>query len=65
MRKNKVLYDAAMKQFDTLLPDHMKDDYKNALAACKDAVAGEKNPCEAAMNVLQCNYKNNPSFMFV
>lgn len=65
MRKNKVNYDAAMKQFDTLLPDHMKDDYKNGLTACKDAAGGEKNACEVAYKLILCNFKNNPSFSFV
>lgn len=65
MKKNKVNYDAAMKQFDTMLPDDMKDDYKNALTACKDAAAGEKNACEAAYKFILCFQKNNPQFAFV
>lgn len=54
-----------MKQFDTLLPDHMKDDYKHALEACKDAAGGEKNACEVALKLIQCNFKNNKSYSFV
>lgn len=65
MRKNKVNFDAAMKQFDTLLPDHMKDDYKNGLTACKDAGGAEKNPCEVAQKLILCNFKSNPQFTFV
>lgn len=65
MRKNKLNFDAAMKQFDTLLPDNMKDDYKNGLNACKDAIGGEKNPCDAAFKLIKCNAENNPSFTFV
>lgn len=49
MRKSKVNYDAAMKQFDLLLPDSMKDDYKNALTKCKDSANGEKNACEVSI----------------
>lgn len=65
MRKNKINYEGAMKQFDTLLPDHMKDDYKNGLTACKDSAGGEKNPCEVAHKLILCNLKNNPQFTFV
>lgn len=65
MKKNKVNYDSAMKSFDTMLPDDMKDDYKNALTACKDATAGEKNACEAAHKFIVCFHKNNPQFSFV
>lgn len=54
-----------MKQMDTLLPDSIKDDYKNALTKCKDAANGEKNPCEVAYKVAVCNHANNPSFVFV
>ncbi|XP_055326705.1 uncharacterized protein LOC129580384 [Sitodiplosis mosellana] len=65
MKKNKVNYDSAMKSFDTMLPDDMKDDYKNSLTTCKDAAAGVKNACDAAHKVVTCVYKNNPKFMFV
>lgn len=65
MRKNKINYDAAMKQFDTLLPDHMKDDYKNSLTTCKDAAGGEKNACEVAHKLILCSFKTNKSFSFV
>lgn len=61
MKKNKVNYDSAMKQFDTMLPDDIKDDYKNALTTCKDATGGEKNACEAAYKFILCFHKNNPS----
>lgn len=65
MRKNKVNFEGAMKQFDTLLPDSLKDDYKSALTTCKDAAGGEKNACEVAFKLIQCNYKNNKSFQWV
>lgn len=65
MRKSKVNYDAAMKQFDLLLPDDMKDDYKTALTKCKDSANGEKNACEAAFKVVVCFSTENPKFTFV
>lgn len=64
MKKNKINYDAAMKQFDALLPDELVDPFKNALTVCKDATAGEKNACEAASKFLVCFYNNNPNFTF-
>lgn len=54
-----------MKQFDLLLPDDMKDPYKNALTTCKDSANGEKNACEAAYKLLTCFAANNPKFSFV
>ncbi|XP_031634692.1 uncharacterized protein LOC116347992 [Contarinia nasturtii] len=65
MRKAKLNYDSALKSFDTMLPDPIKDDYKNALSACKDAANGEKNSCEAAYKILTCFANKNPSFRFV
>lgn len=62
MRKNKINFDAAMKQFDALLPDNMKEPYKNALIKCKDVANGEKNACEAAYKLLICFVNNNPEF---
>lgn len=51
-----------MKQFDALLPDNMKEPYKNALIKCKDVANGEKNACEAAYKLLICFVNNNPEF---
>lgn len=65
MKKNKVNYDAAMKQFDTLLPDNMKEPYKQALTTCKDSANGEKNACEVAYKLINCFRANNPMFTFV
>lgn len=65
MKKSKVNYEAAMKQFDILLPDNLKEPYKKALTICKDAANGEKNACEAAFKLLMCFKDNNPVFTFV
>lgn len=65
MRKSKVNFDASMKQFDIMLPDTIKEDWKNALVACKEATEGEKNACEAAHKMVLCFSNNNPSFRFV
>lgn len=65
MRKSKVNYDAAMKQFDLLLPEDIKEVYKAALTRCKDSANGEKNACEAAYKVVVCFSTDNPKFTFV
>lgn len=65
MKKSKINYEAAMKQFDLLLPDDMKEPYKSALTKCKDVSNGEKNPCEAAYKLLICFKDSNPKFTFV
>lgn len=65
MRKSKINYEAALKQFDLLLPDDIRDDWKNAMTACKDSTDGEKNGCEAAHKFALCFANANPSFGFV
>lgn len=37
MKKNKVAYEAAMKQMDALMPDELRDPYKTSLTTCKDS----------------------------
>lgn len=64
MKKNKILYDSAMKQFDVLLPEDYKEPYKSALTKCKDSTGGAKNACDAAYNMLKCFHANNPKFTF-
>lgn len=64
MKKNKVTYESAIKQFDALLPDDYKEPYKKGLTICKDATGGVKSAPEAAYNVLKCFYANNPKFTF-
>lgn len=65
MKKAKVNYEAAMKQFDLLLPDDYKEPYKSALTKCKDEGNGEKQMCEAAYKILICFRDNNPKFTLV
>lgn len=65
MRKSKINYDAAMKQFELLLPDNLKDSYKSALTTCKDAPGGEKNACESAYKFAVCFADANPNYRFV
>lgn len=64
MKKSKINYDAAMKQFDLLLPDEYRDPYKSALTACKESTAGIKDPCDAALALCKCFYANNSKFTF-
>lgn len=64
MKKSKITYESAMRQFDVLLPEDYKEPYKHALDACKDSTGGVKNPCDAAYNFIKCFYNNNPKFNF-
>lgn len=64
MKKNKILFDAAKRQFDVLLPDEYKEPWKHALEVCKDGTGGAKNPCDAAINFVKCFRDNNPLFTF-
>lgn len=64
MKKNKMNFDAAMKQFDLLLPDEYREPYKSALTTCKDSSAGIKEACDAALALLKCFSANNSKFTF-
>lgn len=64
MKKSKVMVEAALKQFDLLLPDDMKEPYKTSLNICKDSTKGVKDNCEAAYILTQCFFKNNDRFLF-
>lgn len=64
MKKSKILYESAIKQFDLLLPDDMKEPYKNSLNVCKDVIKGIKDGCEAGIILVQCFFKNNDKFIF-
>lgn len=43
MKKNKVIYEAAIKQMDLLLPEDLAEPYKYAMTVCKDT--GNLNSC--------------------
>lgn len=64
MKKSKVNYEGALKQFDVLLPADYKEPFKSALEKCKDSTAGIKNACDAAYAFLKCFYDNNSKFTF-
>lgn len=64
MKKNKVTYETALKQFDALLPDDLVEPYKNGLTICKDSTGGVKSALEVAYVLLKCFYANNPKFTF-
>lgn len=64
MKKNKITYESAVRQFEGLLPEEYKAPYKHALDACKDATGGAKNQCDVAYNFLKCFHDNNTKFTF-
>lgn len=64
MKKNKINYDATLKQIDMLMPDEMKDDYRRALLNCKESGVGIKDACDAAYAILSCMFKEFPAMLF-
>ncbi|XP_059621568.1 general odorant-binding protein 72-like [Phlebotomus argentipes] len=64
MKRGKVNVPASLKQIDVLVPEDLKDDYRNALDACKDSAKGIKDNCEAAYAFLKCTHVKNPSYDF-
>lgn len=63
-KKGKLLYDAGLKQINTMLPENMRADYVAALDACREAGKGLKDNCDAAYEMIQCFMQNNPVFIF-
>lgn len=64
MKKNKVNYEQAQKQFE-LLPEEYKEPWKKAMNICKEKVVVVKNPCDFALNVIKCFHDNNEKYGFV
>lgn len=62
MKRNKVLFDAARKQMEVLLPEEMKGDWLNALTICEKKAEIVKNACDTAYNIMICFQQNNPNF---
>lgn len=63
MKKGKLLYDAVIKSIDTLMPEEMRADTRNAIESCKDEISGMKDSCEAGFKLLQCFHPKNPRFI--
>lgn len=64
MKKAKLQYASVMKTIDVILPDELKEDYRNSFTICKDVINGVKDQCEGAYTLLKCIQKNNPTFVF-
>nr|AWC08423.1 odorant-binding protein 12 [Bradysia odoriphaga] len=58
MKKNKVLYEAAMKQMEKLLSGDALEENRVSLTKCKDSAVGIKDNCEAGFVVTKCFYDN-------
>lgn len=63
-KRTKVLVDAAIKQFDVLLPDERKDSFKNALKVCQNEGQGLKDVCEFGFLLTKCFQEKIPNFVF-
>lgn len=64
VKRTKVLPEAAVKQFDVLLPDEYKKHYMNAMDTCKGVVAGIKDLCELGFAITKCFQGSMPTFFF-
>lgn len=62
MKRNKVLFDAAKKQMEVLLPEDAKAVWLNALDICQKKTEIVKNACDTAFNIMVCFKENNPNF---
>lgn len=64
MKRNKVMFEGARKQLETLLPDDVKPYWLKAVDICEPKVEIVKNQCETAYNIMVCFQKENPKFGF-
>lgn len=65
MKKGKILYEACVKNIETLMPDEITEGALKAINVCKDVshpVAATKDYCEAAAVTLKCLMNQDPSF---
>uniref|UniRef100_A0A1B0DGX3 Odorant binding protein n=1 Tax=Phlebotomus papatasi TaxID=29031 RepID=A0A1B0DGX3_PHLPP len=64
MKRGKINVEAAIRQIDILVPEHLRNDYKATVQACKDSFKGIKDNCEASYIFLKCSAEQNPSYEF-
>jgi hypothetical protein len=64
MRKGKIQYDAVMKSIETMMPEELREDTKNAIEVCKGVSVGIKDHCESSFTLMKCIFKENPTFFF-
>lgn len=62
MKRNKVFYDAAKKQLDTLAPEDVRPFWIKAIDICKTKVEVVKSACDTAYSIIVCIQKENPKF---
>lgn len=66
LKRTKINYDAAIKQFNVLLPEEMKQPFVDALNSCKDAAKGlnTKDLCEVGFVFTKCMQEKVDNFVF-
>lgn len=63
-KRGTINYDGALKMINSMLPEHLREDWTRGLDLCKDATGDTKDKCEASYLVLQCFQPNIPNFIF-
>ncbi|XP_063707552.1 general odorant-binding protein 72-like [Culicoides brevitarsis] len=64
VKKGKANIDGALKQIDLLMPDELKEPFKQGIIACEHSADGIKDMCEKAFAGAKCFKANNPKFFF-
>lgn len=64
MKRSKINIEAALKQFNMLLPDSIKEPFINGFNICKDKPKGLKDQCEAGFTLTKCMQENIKGFVF-
>lgn len=54
----------ALKQIDLLMPEELKEPFKQGVIACEHSADHIKDMCDKAFAGAQCFKANNPKFFF-
>lgn len=63
-KKGKANIDSAIKQIDLLMPEDLKEPFKQGVLACEHSADNIKDMCEKAYVGAKCFKANNPKFFF-
>uniref|UniRef100_A0A336MZH4 CSON003532 protein n=1 Tax=Culicoides sonorensis TaxID=179676 RepID=A0A336MZH4_CULSO len=64
IKKGKADIKGALKQVDLLMPDDLKEPFKQGIIACEHSADNVKDMCEKAYVGAKCFKENNPKFFF-
>lgn len=64
LKRTKINFEAALKQFNVLLPDKIRQPFIDGLNKCRDAGKGIKDTCEFGYTFTKCIQESMDVFVF-